>query len=144
MGKFRKALAGLVIAGTAVLAVPGVAQADGGCGWTNFCAYSDDYGYTYQNAGNSGDWPYQVKNKVDWVGNNGAPGGRDKVNIYWGTAAENYGAYACIGYGTSWNLRGNGYHYSWTRGGDSRGLGESVHDNAASHSWVYSCGNNTW
>ncbi|MET9397276.1 hypothetical protein [Kitasatospora sp. NPDC002965] len=144
MRKLSTALVGLVAAGAAVLAVPTAAHADGGCNWTNFCAYADDTGATVQWSGPSDDWPSSVKNKVDWVGNNGAPGGRDKVNIYWGTAAEGYGAYACIGYGTSWNLRGNGYYLTWTRNGDNRGLNQSLHDNAASHRWVTSCGNNTW
>ncbi|MFD7914076.1 MULTISPECIES: hypothetical protein [Streptomyces] len=142
MNKLRTLLAGLAIAGAAVVAVPTAAQADGGCGYTNFCAYSDDYNYLYQNAGNSNDWPYQVKNKVDWVRNSGSAGGRDHVNIYYNE--NNTGAYACIGYGTEWNLRGNAQSFNWTRNGDASGQWKAVHDNAASHRWVYGCGNGTW
>ncbi|MFJ2749245.1 MULTISPECIES: hypothetical protein [unclassified Streptomyces] len=142
MNKLRTLFAGLAIAGAAVVAVPTAAQADGGCGSGNFCAYSDDANYLYQEGGNSSSWPGQVKNKVDWVRNSGVAVGRHHVNIYWGD--NNSGAYACIGYGTEWNLRNNANTFNWTRNGDNRGVGEKVHDNAASHRWVYGCGNGTW
>uniref|UniRef100_A0AAU2JM41 Peptidase inhibitor family I36 n=1 Tax=Streptomyces sp. NBC_00049 TaxID=2903617 RepID=A0AAU2JM41_9ACTN len=142
MDKLKRVLAGLAIAGAAVVAVPTVAQADGGCGQGNFCAYSDEYNHLYQNGGNSGDWPYQVKNKVDWVHNNGYAGGRDHVNIYYNE--WNKGAYACIGYGTAWNLRGNSQKFNWTRDNDTDGQWKPVHDLAASHRWVTGCGNGTW
>lgn len=142
MSKIRTAVAAVAVAGAALVAIPATAHADGGCNPGNFCAYSDDYGITYQNPNNSSDWPSSVKNVNDWVANNGIPGGRDHVNIYYNE--NNTGAYACIGYGTSWNLRGNSYYFNWTRNGDTSGQGRTVHDLAASHRWVYSCGNNTW
>ena len=94
------------------------------------------------NAGNDDRWPDGVRNRADWVRNNGYPGGRDHVNIYWGSYYT--GAYACIGPGTSWDLREGWQRFNWVLDGDYRGYWELVRDNAASHRWVHYCGNNTW
>ena len=123
--------------------LPAAAHADGNCGYENFCAYSDDAAFLYQTPGNSGSWPSQVYNKVDWVMNNGNPNyAAHRVDIFYDTAAQGYGAYACIDYGTAWNLRGNGYHFTWAGYHGSDGQGANVHDNAVAHHWVSGgCGN---
>lgn len=140
MSKLRTALAGAAMAATAILAAPGIAQADGGCNSGEFCAYADDNQLTYRNAGNSTDWPSTIKNKLDWVANRGTGSSFAQVNIYYN---ENYqSAYACLGQGHEWNLRSNSHIFSWTAGNNA-GQGQRVHDNAASHKWVNTCGNNT-
>lgn len=140
MSKLRTALAGAAVAATALLAAPGIAQADGGCNTGEFCAYADENGMTYRNQGNSTDWPDSIQNKVDWVGNRGTSGAPAQVNIYYN---ENYrSAYACLGQGHEWNLRDNSHTFTWTAG-YTAGKGRAVHDDAAAHKWVWSCGNNT-
>lgn len=140
MRKLRTALAGAAMAATAILAAPGIAQADGGCDTGEFCAYADETWVTYDWLGNSTNWPNTVKNKVDWVANRGISGSPAQVNIYYN---ENHtSAYACLGQGHEWNLRDNSHTFNWT-GRYNAGQGEAVHDNAASHRWVWSCGNNT-
>src|SRR5262245_53432138 len=109
--------------------------------------YVNNYWYSlligsYATQGNSTRWPDSVRNKGDIVINNGYVGGRDHVNIYWGSYYS--GAYACISYGTAWDLRQEWQYFNWVRDGDYRGWMELVHDNAASHKWVYYCGDNTW
>src|SRR5262245_39254592 len=112
-------------------------QADG-----KFYIWADDCQCSAAFTGNSQVWPDYVRNKDDWVWNNGYVGGRDHVNIYWDWYYG--GAYACISYGTSWWLPEHWQRFGWTKDGDTRGWGQVVHDNAASHRWVYQCGNNTW
>jgi hypothetical protein len=60
----------------------------------------------------------------------------------WGDSADGFGgAYARIGYGTQWNLRGNAYRFTWRGYHGSAGQGQNIHDNAAAHHWVYGpCG----
>ncbi|WP_327695974.1 hypothetical protein [Streptomyces sp. NBC_00459] len=140
MSKFRTVLVGAAMAATALLATPGIAQADGGCNSGEFCAYADDNGTTYRNAGNDKDWPETIQNKLDWVSNRGTGSSFAQVNIYYN---ENYtSAYACLGQGHDWNLRNNSHTFNWTAG-NADGKGKAVHDNAASHKWVNTCGNNT-
>ncbi|MER5890061.1 hypothetical protein ABT160_40080 [Streptomyces sp. NPDC001941] len=144
MNKLRTALAALALSAATAVALPTAAHADGGCAPGNFCVYADDTNYTFATQGNSGAWPGSVANKNDWVGNSGYNSGKAQVDIFWGTSGEGYGAYACLGPGNAWNLRDNSVKFGWTKNGDSRGLGQKVHDNAAAHLWVYSCGNNNW
>lgn len=140
MKKIRAALLGTVMAAAAIIAAPGIAQADGGCNTGEFCAYADETGQTYRSSGNSVDWPDYIQNRVDWVQNLGTSGYPAQVNIYYN---EHYrSAYACLGQGHTWNLRGGDYKFSWTSGYTS-GHNEQVHDNAAAHKWVWGCGNNT-
>ena len=129
--------------------LPSSAQADGDCNFGNFCAYADDGGgYLYQTAGNSVSWPGEVKNKVDWVMNNGSSSANShRVDTFYATEVQGYGAYACIDLGTAWDLRGGGYIFSWSGHHGSSGLNQNVHDNAAAHHWVRgACENNndTW
>lgn len=121
------------------------ALADGNCPIGDFCALADQdtgpFGW-YAVPGSSTLWPSSVRNRVDWVGNSGTATGPTAVDIFY---ASNYGgAYACIGRNTGWNLRGNGYFFTWRKNGNSSGWNQSVHDNAASHRWVYSCGDNNF
>lgn len=130
------------IATTMIVGLPAVAHADGGCPYTDFCAYSDDFNYTYKTPGNSSAWPSQVSNRVDWVMNNGDPNYAARLVDIFYDIGPGYGAYACIGWGTAWNLRGNGYHFTWHGSHGSDGLNQNVHDNAVAHHWVSgSCGN---
>jgi hypothetical protein len=135
--------AALTIAGGALIGLPVAAQADGGCPLTDFCALADQdvgpFGW-YATPGNGAAWPASVHNRVDWVGNAGTTG--KVVDIFY--SANYSGAYACIGPNTGWNLRGDGYHFNWTKNGNTSGLNKSVHDDAASHRWTYSCGNNNF
>jgi hypothetical protein len=101
-------------------------------------------GAVYRRQGNDYWWGYWA-NKNDSMHNDGYVGGRDKVNVYWGT--DFTGAYACMRPGDSWYARstpGSYQTFFWTRNGDRRGLDESVWWNAASHRWVTYCGNNSW
>ncbi|WP_336323008.1 peptidase inhibitor family I36 protein [Streptomyces lavendofoliae] len=140
MAKIRTALLGAAMAATAILASPGIAQADGGCNAGEFCAYSDEHGQTYRTPNSSPNWPDTIQNKVDWVQNLGTSGSPAQVNIYYN---ENYAsAYACLGQGAQWNLRQRTQVFSWT-GQYSAGHMRVVHDDAASHKWVWTCGNNT-
>jgi hypothetical protein len=139
------ALAALAIAGGALVAIPTAAQADGNCPIGDFCALADKdvgpFGW-FPTPGSSTNWPASVKNRVDWVGNSGTNSGPTAVDIFY--AASYGGAYACINRNTGWNLRGNDYHFNWRKNGNSSGWNQSVHDNAASHRWVYSCGDNNF
>ncbi|TMR89424.1 hypothetical protein [Nonomuraea basaltis] len=146
MSSIRKTLIGAglaLLASAAVVTMPGTAHADERKPSGNIHAIVDGESDCAWE-GNSTRWPDNCRNKVDEVFNDGVPGGRDHVNLYWGSNWN--GAYACIGYGTRWNLRGSTgakYVFNWIRNGDTDGRGEKVHDNVASHKWVTSCGNNT-
>lgn len=147
MGKLRRRLgmraAAVAIAATASVLAPAAAQAADTCWAGEFCAFSDDCQATAHWAGNVGVWGDCWRNKTDEVLNNGTPGAQDDVNIFWDVG--NKGAYACLGRGDHWNLRKNEQSFTWTRtGSGSQGLGEAVHDNAASHIWVNFCGNNNF
>lgn len=135
--------AGVALAATASVLTPAAAQALETCWPGEFCAYSDDCGIASHWSGNEGAWGNCWINKTDAVVNNGFAGSLDDVNIYYDVG--NKGAYACLGRGDSWNLRTHEQRFTWTRtGSGSQGLGEVVHDNAASHRWVNFCGNNNF
>ncbi len=102
--------------------------------------FNHDWSQTFSD-GNIPVWENGFRNNTIYVSNNGYPGGRDKVNIYWGSHYT--GAYACIGPGDGWDLYGD-WFFTWTRNGDRRGHWEKVLDNAASSRWVHTCANETW
>lgn len=144
MSKIRTLLAGTVIAATAVLAAPGIAQA-APCTTGEFCAWADGEGELHAQ-GNTADWPDNVQNKVDEVQNSGTSGGRDDVNIYYNESYSS--AYACLPRGETWNLRDGSKIFSWVSNQVPEnvryaGWNAGVHDNAASHKWVTDCGPNT-
>ncbi|HEV3168962.1 MAG TPA: hypothetical protein VGZ32_01410 [Actinocrinis sp.] len=113
-----------------------------GCPFTDFCASNDNV--VYETAGNSSAWPSWIANQQIFVDNEGDPNaGPADVDIFYDTAAQGYGAYACMTPGTFWfQGDGNTYIFSWQGYHGSDGLGDGFWNNAVAHHWVYGpCGN---
>jgi hypothetical protein len=149
MGRISKAFVAVAIAGAMIVATPGAAQAgdepDRPASVPDGRFYIGCQGHVHWDAGNDDYWPWYCTNNNQSMSNSGYPGGRDKVNVYWG---GNYsGAYACMRPGYSWNAYfspGMYQTFFWTRNGDRRGIDQSVWNNAVSHRWVTYCGYNSW
>ncbi|MDL4816556.1 hypothetical protein [Actinomadura opuntiae] len=135
------ALAGLA-AGTAT-AVPASAQAavtaqaqDGYFyAWTG----TNETGTRCRWYGNSSDWG-TCRNEASSLWDNGYtdPGDPAYVRVFWG---QNWtGAYTCIRPG--WyisDLRPRAFDDYSDSGTDTRGFGQTLNDNIASHSWITDC-----
>jgi hypothetical protein len=117
--------------------LPSAAHADGDCEYEYFCVYADETETYLWSSGDMDAWSSLLANKADWVMNNGNPNYAEHlVDIFFKTKDEGFGAYACMDTGTAWDLRGNGYIFSWHGWHGTDGLEQNVHDNAAAHHWV--------
>jgi hypothetical protein len=151
MYKARVALAAVAVAASALLAGAVTAQAAPAAPAANtqaapatgaspaqvsadgrFYAY---YGTYYDNlcnswSGNSTNWG-ACRNKVESLWNNGYPGGKDDVLVYWG-----------LNYGGAWRGICNGaalgdlgqWPFDWSNG--KPGNGEALWKNISSHQWA--------